>query len=166
MREIRHIVIHCSATPNGKPVTIEEIDRWHRARGFARRPAARDLARPSLAAVGYHFVIGTDGQVMPGREPEEVGAHVQGSNARSLGVCMIGTSAYTLNQWTSLGFLIAKLKEQYPDAQVLGHRDFSPDKNGDGVIEEWEWTKTCPGFDAAAWWAGGGIPAGGLWEES
>ena len=64
---------------------------------------------------------------------------------------MIGTSAYTLAQWRELDALVAKLRARYPTAQILGHRDLSPDLDGDGIIEKHEWLKTCPGFDVAAW---------------
>lgn len=149
MRQIKNIVIHCSASPNGRPVTIEDIDQWHRQRGFVRRHAGG--IRPELKSVGYHHVIEVDGNIEPGRSHGEIGAHVQGSNANSIGICMIGTDKFTPEQWQALADLVQELRVTYPSAAVLGHRDFSPDKNGDGVIDEWEWTKICPGFDVRAW---------------
>jgi hypothetical protein len=29
----------------------------------------------------------------------------------------------------------------------VGHRDLSPDLNGDGIIQPGEWTKMCPCYD-------------------
>lgn len=46
MRKIDLIIVHCSATPEGKDFTTADIDRWHRQRGFA--------------SIGYHFVIYRD----------------------------------------------------------------------------------------------------------
>jgi N-acetylmuramoyl-L-alanine amidase len=46
---------------------------------------------------------------------------------------------------------LIELSKKYPDAAILGHRDFSPDKNGNGIIEYFEWIKSCPSFDAADW---------------
>lgn len=138
MRKIKFIVIHCSASKNGDArITAEVIDRWHRERGFAK--------------IGYHYVIEVDGELVIGRPEEEIGAHVAGSNANSIGVCMVGTDRFTAAQWLTLRQLVQGLRHKYPEARVLGHRDFSPDKDGDGTIEEWEWLKTCPGFDVTAW---------------
>lgn len=159
MRTITDIVIHCSASKNGERVTVEDVDRWHAERGFMRRQAFRERQNPRLAAIGYHFVIYASGTVATGRHLEEVGAHVAGQNARSIGVCLIGTDRFTSAQWESLDRLVTALKKMYPAARVLGHRDYSPDRDGDGVIEEWEWLKTCPGFDVAAWLANGRRPA-------
>jgi N-acetyl-anhydromuramyl-L-alanine amidase AmpD len=145
VRDISHIVIHCSATPDGHDTTLEDIDRMHRERGFAR--------------VGYHYVIELDGAVMPGRPLEAVGAHVQGSNLKSIGICMIGTARFADLQWDSLRALLLDLVAQFPEAEVCGHRDFSPDLDGDGVVEEHEWFKLCPGFDVAAWRLAGMVTA-------
>ena len=76
MRQIKYIVLHCSATKEGVPFGIEDIDRWHRQRGFRK--------------VGYHYVIEIDGEIRKGRDIAEIGAHVQGSNANSIGICYIG----------------------------------------------------------------------------
>lgn len=137
MRPITHIVIHCSATPDGAPRTVEDIDRMHRERGWRK--------------VGYHRVIELDGAVMTGRELEEVGAHVEGSNARSIGICMIGTTRFTSLQWEALAGLVRTLEARFHDAVICGHRDFSPDLDGDGLVEPHEWFKLCPGFDVAEW---------------
>jgi N-acetyl-anhydromuramyl-L-alanine amidase AmpD len=41
----------------------------------------------------------------------------------------------------------------YGPLQVFGHRDLSPDKNGDGKIDSRDWVKACPSFDVRAWLA-------------
>ena len=64
MRKIREIIIHCSATKEGRNFTVADIDRWHRERG--------------LRCIGYHFVIYRDGSIHVGRAIEEVGAHCKG----------------------------------------------------------------------------------------
>lgn len=158
MREIRHIVIHCSASPNGFQITAQDIDSWHVDRGFRRTRGFRIRQNMDLLAIGYHFVIYVSGIVATGRHLEEVGAHVQGSNARSIGICMIGIDRYTPAQWESLQRLVMDLQKTYPEAEILGHRDFSPDQDGDGLVEPWEWLKTCPGFDVRTWLASGMQP--------
>ena len=167
MRQITLIVIHCSASPNsdglfrGSPgapgflTPAQIIDGWHRERGFHRQPEARKRFNPELAAIGYHYLIYRNGGIATGRGEDEVGAHVAGFNQKSLGLCLIGTDEFTVAQWESLRFLVSALRKCYPDARVVGHRDLSPDQNRNGIVESFEWLKTCPGFDVAAWLAGG-----------
>lgn len=148
MREINAIIIHCSATPNGdERFGVDQLTEMHRKRGFRK--------------IGYHYVITIDGSITEGRGIEEVGAHVAGSNAKSVGVCLIGTNRFTIAQWDSLKVIVEELTRKYPAATVLGHRDYSPDRDGDGQVEPWEWFKTCPGFEVKEWRLSGMDP---LWN--
>ena len=81
-----------------------------------------------------------------------------GNNKTSIGVCMVGTDRFTQIQWDRLAANIGGLLRAYPNAKVVGHRDLSPDIDNDGLVERWEWLKTCPGFAGAAWLAGGMVP--------
>ena len=76
MRKITEIIIHCSATTEGMDFTVEDIDRWHRQRGFS--------------GVGYHFVIYLNGSIHAGRPKNKIGAHCKGHNTISIGICYIG----------------------------------------------------------------------------
>lgn len=170
-RDVNLIVLHCSATPDGKSLftgtagepgfrtPVQEIDGWHKARGFSRGMPWRLAQNRDLEAIGYHWVIYTNGAIATGRHLDEIGAHTNGHNRRSVGVCMIGTERFTADQWASLKFLVEAMKLKYQDARVCGHRDLSPDANNDGVIQPQEWLKTCPGFDVAAWRNAGMQPA-------
>lgn len=160
-RAIKLIVIHCSASPNGKRVSPEEIDRWHKLRGFKRNPEFIGYNAPGLKHIGYHYVVGVPGGVTVCRGEREIGAHVAGHNANSLGICVVGTDAYTADQWRGLRTLVQGLQLRYPGAKVVGHRDLSPDADGDGEVEPHEWLKTCPGFDVPAWVANGMAPPRG-----
>lgn len=141
-RKITEIIVHCTGTREGEDVSVEEITRWHRMRGFA--------------TIGYHYVVSLDGKVMQGRDVDVAGAHCKDHNARSIGVCYVGgllrdgkfKDTRTDAQKNALKKLIADLKQLYPGAKVLGHRDTSPDLNGDGTVEAWEYIKWCPCFDA------------------
>lgn len=170
-RPISLIVIHCAASTNGKPLgngthtAADTIDRWHIQRGFQRQPAARAAFNPNLSAIGYHFVLDTDGTKGTGRTIAEVGAHVQGFNSQSISICLVGTSRFTRAQWDALHSLVKTLKAQYPAARVVGHRDLSPDADGDGTVEPHEWLKTCPGFNVVDWLAGGMQPLAGHIQE-
>ncbi len=142
MRFIKHIVIHCTATIESISYTAKDINRWHKKRGWN--------------GIGYHFVIGLDGTIEKGRPLYKVGAHVKGYNKESIGIVYVGgldknkipKDTRTARQKTAILKLLNKLKQKYPNADILGHRDFSPDKNGNGKIEPFEYTKECPCFDA------------------
>ena len=129
MRNINKIIIHCSATPEGKAFSVDDIRRWHLQRGFAD--------------IGYHFVIYLDGSVHVGRPLAKAGAHCVGQNKNSIGVCYIGGVATdgktpkdtrTSLQKASLVKLITELRQQFPNASVHGHREFT--------------NKACPCFNA------------------
>lgn len=143
MRKINLIVVHCSATPEGRDVTAADINKMHIARGFKK--------------IGYHYVVRLDGTVEMGRKENEIGAHAKGYNANSIGVCYVGGLASdgktpkdtrTPAQKSALKKLLHTLKQRYPDARIVGHRDLSPDTNHNGKVDKWEWIKACPCFDA------------------
>ena len=130
MRTIDKIIIHCAATPEGRDVKTETIKSWHvKGRGWSD--------------IGYHFVIELDGSVKTGRPIERIGAHVQGHNTGSIGVCYVGgvdadkkpKDTRTEAQRAAMDELISSLLEQYPGATVHGHNEFS--------------AKACPSFDVA-----------------
>ncbi len=141
MRKIDSIIIHCSATKAGQDFTAADIDRWHRERGFN--------------GIGYHYVIRLDGKLEKGRDVSLTGAHCKGWNERSIGICYIGgldengrpADTRTNAQKRVLYQMIMDLQREYNILRVLGHRDTSPDLNGDGVIEPYEYVKACPCFD-------------------
>lgn len=129
MRKITEIIVHCSATPEGRDFTVADITRWHRQRGFR--------------TIGYHYVVYRDGSVHTGRQEGEIGAHCTGHNAYSIGICYIGGLAAdgktakdtrTPEQRKALLMLLRRLRAKYPNAKIHGHRDFA--------------AKACPSFDA------------------
>lgn len=129
MRKIKEIIVHCSATAEGKDFCAKDIDLWHKAQGWD--------------CIGYHYVVKLDGTVESGRPVEKVGAHCKGHNAYSIGVCYIGGVAAdgktpkdtrTPQQKAALQLLVDNLKRVYPGSKVYGHCDFA--------------SKACPCFDA------------------
>lgn len=129
MRKINEIIVHCTATAEGKNFKAADIDRWHKAKGWN--------------GIGYHHVVDLDGTVEPGRPENEVGAHCLKHNANSIGVVYVGGLASdgktpkdtrTSKQKASLVKLLTELKNRYPNATIHGHRDFA--------------AKACPSFDA------------------
>lgn len=138
LRKIDLVVIHCSDSPNGRPVSVRDIDAWHRERGFKRMDNWRARQNSALTSIGYHFVLYADGTVATGRHIDEIGAHAHCYNATSIGICLVGRDAFGSAQWNALKGLVGRLQSIYPQARVVGHRDLTLDK-------------TCPNFDVAAW---------------
>lgn len=133
MRQINQIIWHCAATPEGRDVKIDEIRGWHvRDRGWSD--------------IGYHYVIELDGSVRTGRPLIRAGAHVQGRNANSIGICYVGGTdkkgkakdTRTPAQKDALYKLTAELLRRFPGATVHGHNEFA--------------AKACPSFDVRPDW--------------
>lgn len=130
VRYIKRIIVHCSATPEGKAFHASDIDRWHKANGWN--------------GIGYHYVIDIDGKVELGRNIHLVGAHATNYNTGSIGICYIGGTdkdgvakdTRTPEQKESLLWLLQELKKLYPQAEILGHRDLP------------KVAKACPCFNA------------------
>lgn len=129
IRDIKEIIVHCSATPEGRDYTVSDIKQWHLARGFND--------------VGYHYIIYRDGSIHQGRKESVAGAHCEGHNTNSIGVCYIGGCAKdgktpkdtrTESQKTSLLVLLKELKSKYPKAKIYPHFKFA--------------AKACPCFNA------------------
>ena len=128
-RNIKELIVHCSATPEGKDYSVDTIRQWHLQRGFSD--------------IGYHYVIYRDGSIHIGRDESIIGAHCTGHNTNSIGVCYIGGCASdgktpkdtrTLQQKESLLSLLKTLKVKYPNAKIYPHYKFA--------------AKACPSFNA------------------
>lgn len=148
MRKIDLIVIHCSATRADRSLTSEDLEMQHRRRGFK--------------GTGYHFYIRKDGMIYPTRPLERIGAHARGFNQSSIGICYEGgldckgipADTRTPEQREHLRLLVRQIMDNFPGCRVVGHRDLSPDLNGNGEIEPEEWIKACPCFDVKMEFAG------------
>jgi N-acetylmuramoyl-L-alanine amidase len=130
MRELNEIIVHSTATPKGMSATVQDIDRWHRQRGFD--------------CIGYHFVILRNGQIQAGRAIAKAGAHCKGHNADTIGVAYVGglnedkqsADTRTGAQKIALNVLLGNLVKQYPTIRkISGHRDYC--------------NTACPSFDAS-----------------
>ena len=128
-RTIKELIVHCSATPEGKDYSVDTIRQWHLQRGFSD--------------IGYHYIIYRDGSIHIGRDESVIGAHCTGHNTNSIGICYIGGCAVdgktpkdtrTTEQKQSLVKLLKELKTKYPQASIHSHKDFT--------------NKACPSFDA------------------
>lgn len=139
--KVEKLVVHCSATKPDQNIGRDEINRWHKDRGWLM--------------IGYHIVIRLDGAIEYGREYNQAGAHAVGHNHNSISICLIGgldkngnpADTFTFAQRQSLAEVLRGLQLLYPNAIILGHRDLSPDRNNDGVITQDEWLKECPCID-------------------
>lgn len=131
MRKITEIIIHCTATPRGQHVTVEQIRACH-------------MMQNGWNDIGYHHVVYLDGTIHPGRPETIAGAHCLGHNSQSVGVAYVGgveadgrpADTRTPEQKRSLKMLVGSLLEKYPGATVHGHNEFA--------------AKACPSFNVAA----------------
>ena len=152
MRNFDTIILHASATKpdwmsdKGVHAKRNEIDRWHKARGWR--------------GIGYHYVIDRDGSIATGRHINTTGAHVKGHNTGSVGVCIVGgqwpdgrwalatddfSDHFTPAQDKAVRVLIADLRERYPSIKhIKGHNDYTS-------------AKGCPGFKVDEWLKGGRV---------
>lgn len=141
------IAVHCTATREGQDFDATDIDGWHRKLGWS--------------GIGYHYVIHLDGTVEAGRPEGAVGSHIAGQNASTVAIVYVGgldangkaKDTRTPEQKDAMRLLIRSLAAKYRKTltKIGGHRDWSPDRNRNGVIERQEWLKDCPCFDVAAW---------------
>ena len=148
MLRMKWITVHCSAsTPN------DNYDM--------RRLYEDHVIGNGWSDVGYHFLITRDGVVHEGRPVKRTGAHVRNHNRGNIGICLAGgvdkygrpEFNFTPEQMGSLRDLIINLIGIYGvPSPPMGHRDWSPDLNGDGIIQANERIKECPCFDVAEWW--------------
>ena len=140
MRQIKYLAVHCTAS--SQTTTIKGLEMEFKRKGW-KNP-------------GYHYVVSADGKVHQMLDEAKVSNGVKGYNSVSVNVAYIGgidnqgkaTDNRTEAQKKSLRALLNMLKGKYPKAVIQGHRDFSPDLNGDGRITRNEWIKACPCFEA------------------
>ena len=128
MRQINEIIVHCTATKEGQNFKVEDINRWHKQRGWNM--------------IGYHYVVYLDGTIHQGRSEDQIGAHCLKHNTNSIGVVYVGgldtegrpKDTRTEAQKKGLRQILTELKRKYPKATIHSHKDFAP--------------KACPSFDA------------------
>lgn len=136
MRKIKYIAVHCTA--GSQKSTVNDL--------------LAEFKRKGWKAPGYHYVITADGKIHQLLDTEKVSNGVKGYNSVTVNIAytggMDGVDNRTDEQKKYLIVLLKLLRKRYPDAVIQGHRDFSPDLNGNGKIEKNEWIKMCPSFDA------------------
>lgn len=131
MRPIKQIIIHCTATPEGRPVSVADVTKWHLNRGFD--------------GIGYHYLIGLNGEIWTGRALEKPGAHTTGQNQNSIGICYVGgcdrsmkpKDTRTTAQKIAMRKLVELLLHLFPACKIHGHNEYA--------------AKACPSFDVQKW---------------
>ncbi|MCY1667872.1 peptidoglycan recognition protein family protein [Rhizobium sp. SL86] len=131
MRPVNEIIVHCTATPEGRTVAVAEIDAWHRARGWS--------------GCGYHRIIGLLGERWQGRALDKIGAHCEGHNSATIGIVYVGgltrdgrdaKDTRTTAQRIALHEELIDLRDRFNIQKVSGHNEYA--------------NKACPCFDASA----------------
>lgn len=140
MREIKYIVIHCTGASAKQ--TVDSIKNyWKTVKKWKQ--------------VGYHHLVAADGLDNVLAPISAITNGVAGFNSNSIHLCYIGGENWkdtrTDAQKNTLARLVKLYSKQFPKAKIRGHRDFSPDKNGNGKIEPHEYMKVCPAFEVSTW---------------
>lgn len=167
MRNINYIILHCTAGPSDQTIPV--------IKAYWKAPVPKGMG---WAKPGYHYLIPTDGVYEKILPIEEISNGVKGYNAHSIHISYIGgvemvktkdknqkvmnvvgkaKDTRTPEQIAAQILIIGKLRKLFPKAKIRGHRDFSVDKNGDGIIQPNEWMKSCPSFDVITWCKSVGI---------
>ena len=141
MRKITRIFVHCTA--GSQKQTVEDLKAEFKRKGWK--------------APGYHYVVDAQGQVCQLLSVEQIANGVYGYNKNSIHIAYMGgidangkaSDNRTPEQKKALREIVESVHKHCPDAAVLGHRDISPDKNGNGIVDPWERIKECPSFDVA-----------------
>ena len=141
-RPINRIVVHCTATTQN--ATVDAIKAyWRNSLGWNN--------------VGYHYIIGVNGERHILSHLSKPTNGVRGYNWDSVHIAYIGGKGgvddRTEPQKQEMFNLIKELRTDAILGQVpvFGHRDLFPDLNGDGIIDERDWLKLCPSFDVKTW---------------
>lgn len=142
MRKIDKIIIHCTASSSRMNNRFKDVvafhkgspkkkfwwnNRWELGRGF------RDI--------GYHKYIDPQGVLWNGRPVETIGAHCEGENAHSIGICLGGLDEFRPEQFNTLKAVLINLCANFslnPLTDVYPHNHFNPQKS-------------CPNFDLREW---------------
>ena len=133
-RKINKIIVHCSATQEGRHIDVDEIRRWHvEGRGWSD--------------IGYHYVVYLDGTVVEGRPLKRPGAHVKGMNKNSIGVCYIGgveAQRGPNNKWIAKDTRTPEQKEALENLLCELHQTYGGTIHGHNEFAR----KSCPCFNA------------------
>lgn len=159
MAQLKYLVLHCTATPEGRDIAGDDIRRMHTSPVSAGGNGWKQ--------VGYNDLIRLDGTIErlvdnnedDNVDPWEVTNGAKGYNSVSRHVAYAGgcdrsgkpKDTRTPAQLKAMEVYVRDFHRRHPSVKIIGHRDLSPDLNGNGVIEPGEWTKACPSFDVSSW---------------
>ncbi len=136
MRDINRVILHCSATEEGREVKVDTIRKWHLNNGWDD--------------IGYHYCLYADGSIHRGRDLDKSGAHTKGENYNSIGICYIGglkdgKPADTMTAKQELAFmeLVFSLRTAFGWLTVHGHNEYSNKACPSFVVaEKYKWINT------------------------
>lgn len=124
MRSLNLVILHCSSTDSPLLDSAQAIRKIH-------------IEERKFKDIGYHYLILKSGKIEKGREENIVGAHCEGYNQSSIGVCLSGLKIFSVYQFDSLKILLLDLMKRHnlESKDIVGHELL--DKKG----------KTCPNFN-------------------
>jgi len=141
---IQYLIIHCTATPEGRKITSDNIRDWH----TSPKPKGRGWRQ-----VGYSDMIHLDGKIenlVPYNEndiiePWEITNGAKGINSVSRHIVYVGgcdkemktKDTRTPEQLEALKEYVVDIIKKYPFIKIAGHNQFSE--------------KDCPSFNVNDW---------------
>lgn len=146
MAKLRYLVLHCTATPEGREVTAADIRRWHTS---PVSKGGRGWKQP-----GYTDIIRLDGTVErlvdnnedANVDPWEITNGAKGYNAVSRHVVYAGGCARdgetpkdtrTPEQLRAMEAYVKDFHKRFPGVRIIGHNEVA--------------AKACPSFDVQKW---------------
>lgn len=151
MGRLKYLVIHCTATPEGREVSAADIRRWHTSPVSAGGRGWKQ--------VGYTDLVHLDGTVerlVDNNEDAwvddwEITNGAAGYNSVSRHVVYAGgcdrsmkpKDTRTAAQRTALERYVKDFHRRFPDVRIVGHNELA--------------AKACPSFDVQAWLESTGI---------
>lgn len=159
MAKIKYLVIHSTATPDGRDVTADDIRRMHCSPVSAGGRGWKQVGYTDLFRLDGRVERLADNNEDANVDPWEITNGAAGYNSVSRHIVYAGGCDEALRpkdtrstaQRVAMADYVRDFHRRFPSVKIIGHRDLSPDRNGDGVIEPSEWTKACPCFDVASW---------------
>ena len=154
-----YLVIHCTATPEGMEVTGADIRRWHTSPVSAGGRGWKQVGYTDLFRLDGRIERIADNNEDANVDPWEITNGVKGYNSVSRHIVYAGgldkdrkgKDTRTQAQKKAMRDYVVDFHRRFPEVMIVGHRDLSPDRNGNGIIEPSEWIKECPSFDVSEW---------------
>lgn len=146
MAKLKYLVLHCTATPEGREVSSDDIRAWH------TNPESK--GGRGWSQVGYTDLIHLNGEVErlvdnnedANVDPWEITNGAKGYNSISRHVVYVGgvvadgkttKDTRTKAQKAAMEAYVKEFHKRHPNVRIIGHREVA--------------ARDCPSFDVQVW---------------